>query len=287
MAGKTLDLDAVQSFALVASLANFTRVAEATGTTQSAVSLKLKRLEDFLGRRLVERTPRSVQLTTDGVAFLDHAKALLAANERALAVTRTAAHRLRLGVSDHAAGPELPMLLARLKAADPGLVLEVNIGFSRPLLDIFDKGELDGVIVRREGSHRGGEALAEDEFAWFAAPPFTRPAGEPLRIANLAPPCGVRAVAIRALDAAHIPWSEAFLGGGIAAVCAAVSAGVAVAPLARRVAPIGSIDVSGALRLPKLPKSKVMLYSRVSDARGKAALRTVAAAFRGMASSSV
>ncbi len=286
MTAKTLDLDAVQTFALVASLANFTRVAEASGTTQSAVSLKLKRLEDFLGRRLVERTPRAVQLTADGVAFLEHAQALLAANERALAVTRPAAHRLRLGVSDHAAGPELPALLARLKAADPGLALEVSIGYSRPLLDDFDKGALDGVIVRREGSHRGGEALADDEFAWFAAPSFARVAGEPLRIANLSPPCGVRALAIRALDAAHIPWSEAFLGGGIAAVCAAVSAGVAVAPLARRVAPVGSIDVGGALRLPKLPRSKVMLYSRVSDARSRAALRTIAAAFRGMASSS-
>ena len=52
---KTLDLDAVQTFALVATLLNFTRVAEATGTTQSAVSLKLKRLETFLDRHLVER----------------------------------------------------------------------------------------------------------------------------------------------------------------------------------------------------------------------------------------
>jgi DNA-binding transcriptional LysR family regulator len=81
---KTLDLDAVQAFALVASLSNFTRAAEATGTTQSAVSLKLKRLEAVLGRRLVERTPRSVGLTAAGEAFLAHAKILLAANERAL-----------------------------------------------------------------------------------------------------------------------------------------------------------------------------------------------------------
>lgn len=282
MTAKTLDLDAVQTFTLVASLNNFTRAAEASGTTQSAVSLKLKRLEAMVGRRLIERTPRSVQLTADGVAFLDHAKALLAANERALSIAPRTAYRLRLGVSDHAAGPELPALLSRLRAADPQLALEVGIGFSRPLLDAFDSGELDGVIVRREGSHRGGEILTDDEFAWFAAPGFAHTPGAPLRIANLAPPCGVRAVAIRALDAAKIPWSEAFLGGGIAAVCAAVSAGIAVAPLARRVAPIGSIDVGASLNLPRLPKSKVMLYSRISDARARAALRTIAAAFRAM-----
>src|SRR4051812_27153262 len=106
-ATKTLDLDGVQTFTLVASLTNFTRVAEATGTTQSAVSLKLKRLEQFLGKRLVERTPRSVQLTRDGAAFLEHAQALLAANARALAIGQPSLYRLRLAISDHAAGPEL------------------------------------------------------------------------------------------------------------------------------------------------------------------------------------
>src|SRR3954470_3011611 len=100
--GKTLDLDAVQTFVLVASLANFTRAAEASGTTQAAVSLKLKRLETFLGRRLVERTPRSVRLTAAGEAFLAHARTLLEANQRALAPAMPAVPRLRLGISDHA-----------------------------------------------------------------------------------------------------------------------------------------------------------------------------------------
>jgi DNA-binding transcriptional LysR family regulator len=285
MALKTLDLDAVQAFALVASLANFTRVAEATGMTQSAVSLKLKRLETFLGRRLVERTPRSVALTADGEAFLAHAKTLLAANERALSFIPAAAYRLRLGVSDHAAGPELPALLARLHAADPALTIEVSIGFSRDLLDDFDRAEFDGVIVRQERSHRGGEPLAHDGYAWVAAPSFQRRSNESLRLANLAPPCGVRALAIRALDSARIPWCETFVGGGVAAVAAAVSAGLAVSVLARRIAPPGCIDVGEKLGLPLLPRTKVMLYSRVSDARGKAAFRVLSAVFRGMVAS--
>jgi Bacterial regulatory helix-turn-helix protein, lysR family len=41
---KTLDLDAVAAFVLVADFRSFTRAAEAAGTTQSAISLKLKRL---------------------------------------------------------------------------------------------------------------------------------------------------------------------------------------------------------------------------------------------------
>jgi DNA-binding transcriptional LysR family regulator len=280
---KTLDLDAVQAFVLVATLANFTRVAEVTGTTQSAVSLKLKRLETFLGRRLVERTPRSVALTIHGEAFLAHAKDLLAANERALAFTPAVSYRVRLGVSDHATGQELPTLLARLHAADPALTLAVSIGLSHELLDAFDNGEFDGVIVRQERSRRGGESLADDVFAWFASPSFQWRRGEPMRLASLAPPCGARALAIRALDSARIPWCETFIGGGVAAVIAAVNAGLAVAVLARRVAPAGCIDVSSTFKLPRLPRTRVMLYSRVSDARGKAAMRVLSAVFRGMA----
>ena len=55
---KALDIEAVQAFVLVADLNSFTRAAEAMDTTQSAVSLKIKRLEDGLGRRLLWSEPR-------------------------------------------------------------------------------------------------------------------------------------------------------------------------------------------------------------------------------------
>src|SRR3954466_12179595 len=61
-----LDLHAVEAFVRVAELDSFTRAAEAMRTTQSAVSLKLKRLERRLGCRLIERTPRHVQLSAQG-----------------------------------------------------------------------------------------------------------------------------------------------------------------------------------------------------------------------------
>jgi len=54
---RPLDLDAVEAFVRVAELESFTRAAEAMQTSQAAVSLKLKRLEDRLGCRLLERTP--------------------------------------------------------------------------------------------------------------------------------------------------------------------------------------------------------------------------------------
>jgi len=276
----TLDLSTVQAFLLVAELQSFTRAAEALGTTQAAISMKLQRLEAVLGKRLVERSPRAVRLTADGVGFLDSARALMEAHDRALSGTRPARQQMSLGISDHAAGAELVPLLAKLHAVSPQLSLTVTIGFSRKLLEAYDAGELDAVIVRQESGRRGGEKLTEDEFGWFASQPLQWRRGEKLRLATLAPPCGVRALAVRALDKAGIAWSEAFVGGGVTAVVAAALAGLAVAPLARRIALPGMIDIGPAQGLPRLGSSRVMLHSKVSEPAKLAALRTLAATFR-------
>src|SRR5882757_5495779 len=132
---RPLDIDAVRAFALVAELASFTRAAQVTGTTQSAVSLKLKRLEARLAARLIERTPRSVRLTAEGSAFLDRARDLLAAHDRAIAGGSPVERRLTVGISDHVAGPDLTSLIARVSAFDPALLLDVRIDFSNILLE--------------------------------------------------------------------------------------------------------------------------------------------------------
>src|SRR3954451_9253719 len=93
-----LDLSTVQAFLLVAELQSFTRAAEALGTTQAAVSMKLQRLEAVLGKRLVERSPRAVRLTAEGSGFLDSAHALMQAHDRALSGHEPARQQLSLGI---------------------------------------------------------------------------------------------------------------------------------------------------------------------------------------------
>ena len=276
----TLDIPTVQAFLLVAELQSFTRAAEALGTTQAAVSMKLQRLEAVVGKRLVERSPRAVRLTSDGTAFLQNARALIDAHDRALLGEVPVRQQLSLGISDHAAGPELVPLLERLSAVSSQLSFAVTIGFSRDLLDAYDAGALDAVIVRQEAGRRGGEKLAEDSFGWFASPRLKWRRGESLRLATLAPPCGVRAIAVRALDKAGIEWSEIFIGGGVSAVIAAALAGLGVAPLARRIAPPGMVDLGPEQGLPPLANSKVMLHSKVGEPAKLAALRMLAATFR-------
>jgi DNA-binding transcriptional LysR family regulator len=280
MIERPLDLDAVQAFIRIAELGSFTRAAEAMRTTQAAVSLKLKRLEAKLGCRLVERTPRYVRLSAQGVAFLEHARELWAVHDRALGMLAGARQRLTIGISDHVAGPELPALIARMNAQDPQLLIEIRIGSSGDLLQSFDRRELDTVIVRLEAGRSDGEVITEEKFGWFAAPSWQHRAGEPLPLATLAEPCGVRVMAGQVLDAAGVPWTEIFVGGGVAAVAAAVTAGLGVAALAPRMLPFGAIDVGPKLRLPDLPRLPILLHTRARNGRPANALAALSAAFR-------
>lgn len=280
MVERSLDLDAVEAFVRIVELGSFTRAAEAMGTVQAAMSLKLKRLEDRLGCRLIERTPRHVQLSARGAAFLEHARELLAAHDRALATFAQARQRLTIGISDHVAGPELPALIARMNQQDPQLLIEIRIGSSGDLLQSYDRRELDAVLARMHVGRSDGELLAEEPFGWFAAPGWQHRAGEPLPLATLAEPCGVRAMAGRSLDAAGIAWAEVFVGGGVAAVAAAVMAGLGVAALAPRMLPLGAVDVGARLGLPALPRLPVLLHTRNQDGRPRDALTALSAAFR-------
>ncbi|NKN37296.1 LysR family transcriptional regulator [Agrobacterium sp. a22-2] len=280
MMDQPLDLDAVRTFVHIAELASFTRAAEAMGTTQGAVSLKLKRLEERLKCRLFERTPRYVQLSARGATFLDLARELLEAHDRALASLTPGRQRIAIGISDHVAGPELPALIARMNAQDPQLAIEIRIGSSDDLLQSFDRRELDTVIVRLHTKRDDGELLTEEQFSWFAAPSWQQRADEPLPIATMAEPCGVRALAGQLLDAAGVRWTEIFVGGGVTAVAAAVTAGLGVAALSPRMVPFGAVDVGPRLGLPALPRLPVLLHTRIKDGRPRDALAALSAAFR-------
>lgn len=281
---KMLDLEAVQAFVLTADLKSFTRAAEAMDSTQSAVSLKIKRLEEALGRRLLERTPRLVRLSQDGSAFLGPARELVAAHEGALGSFGVERRRLSVGMSHHIVGAELPHLLRQMGRAEPGLTLEIRIASSWEILDLFESGALDAAVVLRHDHRRNdGDVLMEEPFGWMASPDFEHRAGEPIRLANQAETCHIRQMAVATLEAASIAWQEVFVGGGVATIGAAVAAGLAVAALSRRVAPPGTVDMTESLGLPPLPARSVVLHSRLADPVAKKALRTFASTLRATA----
>ena len=166
----------------------------------------------------------------------------------------------------------------------PQLALSVTTGFSREILDAYDAGKLDAVIVRQEGSRRGGEKLTEDEFGWFAAPRFAWRRGETLSLPYSHRPAAcarlrcVRSTrpaspGARRLSAAASPRSPPPRWPGLR--WRRWRGGSRRRPDRHR---------SAAAPCHALGTSKVMLHSRVSDAARRAALRTLAATFRSVAS---
>lgn len=276
-----LDIEAVQAFVLVADLNSFTRAADVMDTTQSAVSLKIKRLETELGRRLLERTPRLVRLSADGTQFIAAARRLVAAHQDAVDAFGVAQRRLVVGISHHVVGQELPFVLKRVSSAEPGTLLEMRVATSQDIMEDFDRGVLDAAIVLRHESRRQeGELILSEGFGWMAVPDFVYQPGAPLRLATQAQSCSVRSMAITALDDAKIAWTEVFVGGGMGTIGAAVSAGLAIAALARRVAPRDTVDLGPRLGLPALPSRDVVLYANLVDAQARRALKTLGAAIR-------
>jgi DNA-binding transcriptional LysR family regulator len=100
-----MDLEAVRTFVAVANAGQFQEAAAELTVTQQAVSKRVAALEKSLGVRLFTRSARGAALTIDGQAFLPHARALLAAEERAISSVRPGRRALRVDVIERKLAP--------------------------------------------------------------------------------------------------------------------------------------------------------------------------------------
>ncbi len=97
-ASADLDLRLVRYFTTIAEHRHFGRAAVALHLAQPSLSRQIRRLEQQLGARLLDRTPRGAELTEAGAVFLPRAKALLRAAAQAVSQTQAAAAPTRLTV---------------------------------------------------------------------------------------------------------------------------------------------------------------------------------------------
>ncbi len=147
-----MELRQLRYFVAVAEELHFGRAAERLLIVQSAVSQQVRRLERELGAELFDRSRRQVLLTEAGRRFLPEARAVLAAEQRALATLAayTAARgggRLRIGTST-AMGEYLDRVLDALADAEPNLRVEFVSLPTAVRLEQVARGELDAAFVR-------------------------------------------------------------------------------------------------------------------------------------------
>ena len=85
-----LDPRLLRAFVAIADAGSFTAAADRLHMTQSTMSQQIARLEDAIGRALVDRAARPVRLTVTGERLLGHARRILALQDEALTLVAKA-----------------------------------------------------------------------------------------------------------------------------------------------------------------------------------------------------
>ena len=175
----------------------------------------------------------------------------------------------------------LPIMLGRIAKSHPNVLLEVRTGRSPFLMEELKKGELDLAITTRLDPNLPRISLRSSPTVWLCAAEyqFERRKQLPLILSN--EPSLFRALAIDALDRAHLGWRIAYLSLNLPAIRAAVRAGLGIT--ARNIEMLTpDLRVLGeADGLPRLPDVAFHLYMR--DERVGEAAQRVFETFRGMA----
>jgi DNA-binding transcriptional LysR family regulator len=256
-----LEIDLLRAFVTVADSGGFTSASDLLGRTQSAVSQKIKRLEDILAKRLFERTSRSLALTRDGEVLLAYARRLLDLNDETIRrlVELPVSGKLRLGVAEDFIAHQVPALLNRFAADCPHIEIEMQTGLSCALLRAYDAGDVDLVIARRDGRANRGRVIWHEPLIWAGRGEVELPAGRPVPLVVLPPPCAYRTVAIETLQAAGRQWTITCTGHSLGSVMAAVSGGLGLTVVGRSFLPGDLVDCSDRFTLPALPMTEVAL----------------------------
>ncbi|HLO19581.1 MAG TPA: LysR family transcriptional regulator, partial [Sphingomicrobium sp.] len=109
-----MDIDLLRSFVSVVDAGGFTRAGERVHRTQSTVSQQIKRLEEQLGRPLLQRNGKQATLTEEGERLLSYARRILALEQEARdVVARPVTDGIvRLGIPEDFAAYRLAELLS-------------------------------------------------------------------------------------------------------------------------------------------------------------------------------
>jgi DNA-binding transcriptional LysR family regulator len=283
-AANDLQLDWLRAFVAAVDAGSLTAAGRLVHRSQSALSMQIAKLEQAVGRPMLVRTPRRLDLTTAGRELLGHARRLIAQHDEAVqALQREAIRgRLTLGVPEDYAQPYLTPVLREFARRHAGVELTLVCQQSTVLIPRVLQGEIDIAVVTRDRAGRG-RLLFEEPLVWAGAPRFEAWRTTPLPIAVYEQGSSARRAALAALGAQRRPYRIVCESASPAGMLAAVDSGLAVALFTRCSVP-PSFELLGERQgLPALPvQHVVLLRSRASagapaaDAMGEQVMQTLA-----------
>jgi len=140
----------VEVFVGIIDAGSFKEAARLLNVTQSALTQRLHKLEDALGARLIDRTTRTVALTSVGASFLPNARRLLGQFEQAYADIRdvidVAGGRVTVASLISVATYVLPPVIGRFAAAFPNVGVRVIDVAEREIMPYVRRGEAEFAI---------------------------------------------------------------------------------------------------------------------------------------------
>jgi LysR family hydrogen peroxide-inducible transcriptional activator len=146
-----MELHQLEYLLAIAEEASFSRAARRLGVAQPSLSQQVRKLEDELGHRLLDRLPKCVIPTEAGRQLLEHARRVLAeiadARRRIGDTPGHVTGSLSVGAIPTIAPFLLPDVLRRFAARWPDVKLDVVEDVTARLLGMLERGGLDVAIL--------------------------------------------------------------------------------------------------------------------------------------------
>lgn len=145
-----MDINLARTFLEIVSCHSFAQAAERLHVTQTAISARVKTLEDLLGRKLFVRNRAGASLTSAGEQFVRHAMTMVQVWERArqqMAVPPGRRALVTVGCEISLWDPLMLDWLLGMRESAPDLALRAEVGVAEDLLERVANGTLDIVIA--------------------------------------------------------------------------------------------------------------------------------------------
>ena len=257
-AAADLQLDWIRAFVAVVDAGSLTAAAPLVHRSQSALSMQLKKLEEAIGRPVLNRGPRHLELTPTGLELLGHARRMLEVHTQAQAALHGPAvtGRVSLGVPDDFAAAYLTPVLRSFATRHAAVEIDLVCEQSTMLLPKISRGEIDLAVVSRDRANRG-TLLFREPLVWVASPQHEAWRREPLPIAAYESGSIARRDALAALAAQRRAYRVVYNSASLAGQLAAVESGLAIAVLARCSMPSSLLQLQEKHGLPALPSLEV------------------------------
>lgn len=171
-----MNIDLARTFLEIAETGNFNKAAERLAVTQSTVSMRVKALEDELGRPLFIRSKAGTELTAAGTQFRRYASNLVRVWEQArqeLALPPGFHSVLTVGGQFSLWDRMLLRWIPWMRAAMPNTALRVEVGLSDGLMRQLSEGLIDIGVMYSPQSRPGlvTEKLLEERLVLVSTSP--------------------------------------------------------------------------------------------------------------------